>query len=136
MDRITENEKFKEILSNIRHYSALRFVMLTVFVAINGAMFTQFFNCEFAARNPQAIVIFEIGGGIISTVFFIFERALDHNLSNYWKTVEAYVGKNDALISNRSELYKAMVPIATHGIIVLAFIFWVYVSNGFYPCIK
>ena len=134
MDRITEKDKFQEILANIRHYSTLRFAMLTVFVAINGGMLTQFFNCEFAMKNPKAIILFKFGGGILSAVFFTFERALDHNLSNYWDTVQAYVGKHDSFISNRSWLYKTMVPLATHGIFVLAFIFWVWVAQAFYPC--
>ena len=136
MAEITERDKFLEILSNIRHYSALRFAMLTVFVAMNGALFTQFFNCEFASNNPDAITLFKIGGSILALIFFTFERALDHNLAHYWDTIKAYVGKDDGLISYRSWTYRISVPIATHGIYVLAFVFWVYVAADYYPCVK
>lgn len=136
MDKITEKDKFLEILSNIRHYSTLRFAMLTVFVAINGGMLTQFFDCDFALKNPDAIKLFQFGGGILSLIFFIFERALDHNLSNYWDTIKAYVGEYDALVSNRSWVYTFSVPLATHGIFVIAFLFWVFFSQDYFPCIK
>ena len=134
MAQITERDKFLEMFTNIRHYSALRFAMLTVFVAMNGGLMTQFFNCAFANNNPEALGLFKIGGAILAIIFFTFERALDHNLVHYWDAIKAYVGKEDALISYRSWTYRVSVPIATHGIYVLTFFFWVYVAADYYPC--
>lgn len=134
MTGITERDKFLEILSIVRHYSTLRFAMLTVFVAVNGGLLTQFFDCEFAAKNPEAMGLFRLAGSVLALIFLIFERALDHNLSHYWSVIAAYVGKHDALVSGRSRCYRWSVPLATHSIFILSLLFWLCFASDFYPC--
>lgn len=134
MADITDKEIFRELLANIRHYSTLRFAMLTVFVAINGGLFAVYFDCNFASANPAALKLFKAAGIILSLIFFTFERALDHNLTDYWETVSLKLGKHHAFVANRTDAYRFLVPLATHGIYVVTILFWYFYAGDYYPC--
>lgn len=135
MGLIAERDKFLENYANIRHYSTLRFVMVTAFVALNGGLLNLFFDCEFAEKNAEFVSFFQWSGAILAGIFLIFERALDHNLSEFWNTVECYVGESDALVQHRNLPLRIAVPLATHGFYLVAMGFWWFLSPHYYPCL-
>lgn len=134
MDRVTEKDKFLELCSNARHFSTLRFAIMTVYIAISGALLAKFFDCSFSSKNTGAFQFFQITGVAISIIFLVFEFNLNRNLSSFWNTISIYAGQGDAFFENRSLFYKVSVPIATHLIYILPIIFWVWFAFPLYGC--
>lgn len=134
MDRISNSEKLQELMSNIRHYSSLRFAMFTVYFAVTGGLLMTFFDCEFSKQYPQLLWLFMASGVMITLAFFIFEVTLDNNLSRLWDAVADLVGQGDHLVKHRKRWKGIWVPFATYGIFACTLAFWLFVSWRFYPC--
>ena len=85
-----EQYKYQEIMSNIRHYSNLRFAMLTVFIAITGGLLTVAYSksIEISAQI-LCFNILSFAGVWVSIVFLIFEIALNIYLSGLWSELDA-----------------------------------------------
>jgi hypothetical protein len=71
-------EEYKEISTHIRHYSNMRFAQLTLFVAMQTALFAGVFalidKCE-----PTTVALLKALGAISTVVFFVMEeRAADY----------------------------------------------------------
>ncbi len=70
---------YQETLASLRHYSALRFAMLTVFSAATAALVRAFVIPDFAT-NREAI---RLAGLVLTGIFFYLEVALDSLMSSY-----------------------------------------------------
>lgn len=135
MDKKLRDYKLTELLISIRHYSALRFAILTVYFAVSGRVLIKFFDCDFSQHYPELRWLFQVGGGAVTVVFFIYEIVLDDNLRRLWKSVAAAVSKkDDVLLSHRQSWKNFLVPVATYGIFIGTLIFWLYVAQEYYPC--
>lgn len=128
MSEIQADRKLAELMAHIRHYSTLRFAMLTVYFGVTGGLLTKFFDPDFSRLHPEFFNLLPIAGGIITVVFFIFEYVLNDNLSSLWKAVEKLVGKDDILLNHRQSWKSYLVPAATYMIFAGMLLFWLYLS--------
>ena len=117
-----EQYKYQEVMANIRHYSNLRFAMLTVFVAITGALLGVSYSDAITIETTVfSINIIKFAGIWVSLVFFIFEVALNIYLAGMW----GEIGNTTA--SYRSSCLKWSVRIAATSLSVLSFFYWLMV---------
>lgn len=121
-------------MSNIRHYSSLRFAMFTVYFAVMGGLLVTFFDCEFSKQYPQLLWLFQTSGVVITVAFFIFEAALDSNLSKLWIAVTAVAGEDDWIVKHRQPWKNILVPLATYAIFFFSLMFWLLAASTYYPC--
>ena len=121
-------------MSNIRHYSSLRFAMFTVYFAVMGGLLVTFFDCEFSKQYPQLLWLFQTSGAVITAAFFVFEAALDSNLSKLWIAVTDVVGKDDCIVKHRQLWKNILVPFATYAIFFFSLMFWLLAAPIYYPC--
>lgn len=127
--------KLTELLISIRHYSMLRFAILTVYFAVSGGLLVKFFDCSFSQHYPELLWLFQVGGGTVTIAFFIYEIVLDDNLRRLWKSVAATVRKkDDVLLSHRQYWKNILVPVATYGIFIGTLVFWLCIAQEHYPC--
>lgn len=128
MSEIQADRKLAELMAHIRHYSTLRFAMLTVYFGVTGGLLTKLFDPDFSRLHPEFFNLFPIAGGIITVVFFIFEYVLNDNLSCLWKAAGKLVGKDDILLNHRQSWKSFLVPAATYMIFAGMLLFWLYLS--------
>lgn len=98
MEKELEDRKLAELMNSIRHYSTLRFAMLTVYFAVTGGFLVKFFDCDFSVRYPELHGLFQIAGSLVTAAFFIFEVVLDDNLRKLWGAVKKLAGEEDVLL--------------------------------------
>lgn len=134
MNEPSKTDILQELMSGIRHYSNLRFAIFTVFFAITGGVLNTFFDCAFSAKNTELLWLFRMGGMLVTIAFWIFEAALDSNLSRLWSAVAGVVGDKSELLVHRQEWKGILVPFATHGIFAFSLVFWLFIAPGVYPC--
>jgi hypothetical protein len=70
-NRAHVESEYSELGSAIRHYSALRFAMLTIFFALIGGLMT--FAFDHAQTSGFVTVATKIGGVLVTFVFWVFE---------------------------------------------------------------
>jgi hypothetical protein len=120
-----EQYKYQEAMANIRHYSNLRFAMLTVFVAITGGLLTASYSESIKVDTTIfGMNIIRATGIWISTVFFIFEVALDIYLDGLWNET------GNTTSSYRKALLKWSVRVAAASIPVISLFYWLCVYNS------
>lgn len=70
--------EYSEIAIGLRHYSSLRFAILTVFFALIGGLATIYFGeiKSISQGNQFVLVATQIGGLVVTYVFYVFERRL------------------------------------------------------------
>ena len=78
-DRKLENE-YTELGIAIRHYSALRFAILTIFCAFVGGLMAGFVTLKL---NPVLIVLINIIGTLGAFVFIIYELRLSTYMGHF-----------------------------------------------------
>lgn len=133
--KILRDNKLTELLISIRHYSTLRFAILTVYFAVSGGLLVKFFDCDFSRHYPELLWLFQFAGGTVTITFFIYEIVLDDNLRRLWKSIAAIVRKKeDVLLSHRQSWKNFLVPVATYGIFIGALVFWLCAAQYYYPC--
>lgn len=76
----------------IRHYSALRFAMLSVFTLITGGLLSAKYSTDFTGHDVHVCLwlignvhIFNLIGSWVAAVFLVFEVALNFYLCGLWK---------------------------------------------------
>jgi len=117
--------KYQETMALIRHYSALRFAMLTVFTVITGGLLSAAHSPALQIdENIFCINVIRFAGIWISLVFLIFEIALNVYLAGLWSEA-----------SHSSSMYRNCfitwaVRLAAGSIPVMAFIYWLGVYAG------
>lgn len=120
-----EQYKYQETMANIRHYSNLRFAMLTVFVAITGGLLTASYSESIKVTTTICgMNIIRVTGIWISVVFFIFEIALDIYLAGLWHEI------GNTTSTYRNALLKWSVRSAAISLPVFTFIYWVWVHSS------
>jgi len=71
-------EEYKDLSDNMRYYASSRFVHLTLFVALNGALFSAVFATNLSLQ-PQIIIILKVLGLLAASIFWVIEkRAVDY----------------------------------------------------------
>lgn len=119
-----EQYKYQEAMANIRHYSNLRFAMLTVFVAITGGLLTASYSESIKVGTTIfGINIIRAAGIWISVVFLVFEVALNIYLAGLWVEVD------NTTSTYRKPFIKWSVRVAAASLPVVSFAYWVCMSN-------
>lgn len=129
MNEKQTDRKLAELMASIRHYSTLRFAMLTVYFGITSGLLMKFSGLDFSKPHLEFLNLIPIAGGITTIAFFIFEHALNDNLSRLWKSIEKLVGKDDVLLNHRQSWKSYLVPAATYMIFAGMLLFWLYFSQ-------
>lgn len=120
-----EQYKYQETMANIRHYSNLRFAMLTVFVAITGGLLTASYSESIKVdATILGMNIIRAAGIWISLVFFIFEVALNIYLAGLWEEIGNTTSKY------RKPILKWAVRVAAASLPVVSFLYWVFVHGS------
>jgi hypothetical protein len=74
--------EYAEVNLNFRHYSALRFAILTVFFAILGAISMVAFGLT-SNTSPMITRIAKIGGLLITSLFFVYEFVIQKYIRHF-----------------------------------------------------
>lgn len=83
-------DNYSEVMLSIRHYSNLRFAMLTVFVAATAALIAASFGTEvLPAADTTLRVAFHFAGLVLTVAFFWLEVVLDSYLKAFSKVADA-----------------------------------------------
>ena len=82
-DHELKQDELKELGSQIRHYSNLRFAILTVFFAFLGGAITIGTSLQQQSVNEFYIISVKIAGLLGTIVFWYFEWRLASFLENY-----------------------------------------------------
>lgn len=120
-----EQHEYQETMANIRHYSNLRFAMLTVFVAITGGLLAANYSESFKVDTAVfGMNIIRVAGIWISIVFFIFEVALNVYLAGLWSEI------GNIKSNYRKPILKWSVRLAAASVPVGSFLYWVFVYGS------
>jgi hypothetical protein len=76
-------EEYVEVGENIRHWQNMRFVSMTVFMAIMGALAAGLF--QFTEAPPMGRIALRAAGLLIAICFWI----MDERIVTYWKAFVA-----------------------------------------------
>lgn len=114
-----EGIKYQESMALIRHYSALRFAMLTVFTVITGSLLSAAHSPELHIQESIfGIHVIRFAGAWIALVFLIFEMALNIYLAGLWKEA------SHANSIYRHGIVTWSVRLAAGSLPVMALIYW------------
>lgn len=120
-----EASKYQETMALIRHYSALRFAMLTVFTVITGGLLSAAHSPELHIQESIfGIHVIRFAGIWIALVFLIFEIALNVYLSGLWSEA----GHKQS--SYRRACLTWTVRLAASSIPIMAYIYWGFIFSG------
>lgn len=120
------SDKYSEAMASIRHYSNLRFAILTVFVAITGALVKHATSseCRIASTLCEMDTIRVIGIWV-AVAFLIFEVALNYYVWGYSimaKKAEKSTWQRHWVVARLVEIASISLPL---GVLYL----WVFVFN-------
>lgn len=121
--------EYIEANNNRRHYSNLRFGMLTVFFAVLGGVGSVAFGIvEIKTQLPLNVMRWaRIAGFLFTLVFFSFEILLDLNLRHFGRIAK---GLEDSLgytqFKTRNFHYMPRAFYASCSMFVLIVAFWLY----------
>lgn len=95
------NEEYKDLSDNMRYYASSRFVHMTLFVALNGALFSAVFVANLPLHLQIVKIALKIFGLLTAVIFWVIEkRAVD-----YWNQfhkraveIEKHLGYNQYTI--------------------------------------
>jgi hypothetical protein len=116
--------EYSEVNQNFRHYSALRFAILSVFFAGIGLLFSIAFGPIDSTAYFRMLAKF--GGLLITIVFFIFEHILNEYLRHFAKVameLEELLGYKQ--FKSRPQ-FRVQTRHATYGLYILLVVFWIY----------
>jgi hypothetical protein len=119
--------EYSELNQNFRHYSALRFAILTVYFAVIAGLASVAFGITKVTLDifNQAA---KLGGLFVTLVFFVFEVILERYLTHFSKVItqlEKSLGYSQLSSKPRSRFLKTRY--ATWGLFTLLALFWIYV---------
>lgn len=126
-DPSNHQHEYSELCLTLRHYSALRFAILTVFFAVTGGLTAIGF--EPGGVRPGGFLSIAVGtGGLLSVlVFWIFEERLIAYMrhhENRASELEKHLGYNVYSGRPKSRLPFVKTPVATRLLYVLVAVFW------------
>lgn len=128
---ISDDTKYAEAMNAIRHYSALRFVMLTIFIAITGGLVSTF-TSDAATKVSDLfkIDVLRWAGMWISIVFLVFEFAINRYITELWLIADSCPGAPTSA-NMRKPYIRLLVAASALSLNLGALVFW-----AFLPCIK
>jgi hypothetical protein len=85
--KIDKDVEYKELCATLRHYSNLRFLIIPLYFAINGALFLGFQN-EQIRRIPNLWIVVVLFSALLAGVFSILESRLNSYMEDYVKYAE------------------------------------------------
>jgi hypothetical protein len=96
--------EYTEACSYHRHYSALRFVVFTVYFAVTGGIATAAFGLtEIQADDLNLFLWARIAGCVITVAFFLFEFLCEKYASYYADTVRKLAAELGYTRTTRTE---------------------------------
>jgi hypothetical protein len=123
---ISADVKYTEAMNAIRHYSALRFAMLTIFIAITGGLVSTYTG----DANSKLATLFRIdvlrwAGLWVSFAFLAFEIALNRYITRFWMVADNCPG---APVSDgmRPRWLRVMVASAARSLSFGTLVFWIF----------
>lgn len=117
--------EYSEINQNFRHYSALRFAILTVYFAGTGILLSVTFGTT-SNTTESLRFLAKVGGLVITIVFLIFEHILNEYLRHFAKVaVELEKSLGYRQFSTRPA-FRVQTRHATYSLYFLLTLFWVY----------
>ena len=120
-------EEYKEIGLNLRHYSNMVYVNLTLFLTSNAAILSVIFgrDKDSGPLGTAARVIFEAAGILLTIVFFVNEYRLRLYWHTYFSRAIAIEGQYDlsqySAAPPRSRISSALAMRATYALVAA---FW------------
>lgn len=122
----TQHE-YGELCLTLRHYSALRFAILTVFFAVTGGLTALAFGSGSQQPGQFLSIAVAIGGLLSVFVFWTFETRLIaymHYFEGRAAELERQLGYQIYSGRPRSKLSFVRTPVATRLLYVVVAIFW------------
>ncbi|MDW8305432.1 MAG: hypothetical protein RML33_11425, partial [Acidobacteriota bacterium] len=115
-----------ELGQAMRHYSALRFAILTVFFALVGGLITISFDA--LSANQFMIVATRVGGLIGTLAFLVFEYRLEVYMSHFENRaaeLEKALGYNIYTGRKQGGVRFISTPLAIRLLYFAVIIFWI-----------
>lgn len=122
---VSDDTKYAETMSTIRHYSALRFAMLTIFMAVTGALASALLDEEIQKQFRYEVARW--AGFWVAVCFLVFELALNGYLSKLWDRADALIGTSSD--GFRPLWKRRFVGIAAGSISAGVGLFWVVLPS-------
>lgn len=112
-------EEYTEVMLSIRHYSTLRFAMLTLFSgAISGLVFGRYAGDP--SRTPEILI--PIAGIFMTGIFFWLEVTLDEFMTGFAQIAKEL--RPNGHWEKRPQLLVYLVRLPLRGVYVLVFAYW------------
>lgn len=125
--------EYSEVNNYIRHYSALRFAVFTLYFGIIGGISSVAFGIVKIESSAPTIlnISAKIGGLLITLVFFLFEYRLqllvEHNY-RVARKLESLLGYIQ--ITERPKFPRLRTTYAIRGLYIMLILFWLVVIIG------
>ena len=120
---LPENE-YAETLATIRHYSNLRFVVLTLFSVVTAGLFTAAFGTT--VDNPilraRTQIILPAVGLVASFLFLVLEVSIDQYILTCRRMINEFWPQTH--ISRMSLWSRRTPPRVVRGLYILSIMFW------------
>jgi hypothetical protein len=125
-NRESLQHEYAELGAAMRHYSALRFAILTVFFALVGGLISISFS---PSNTNQFVMISTRIGGLVETLaFWVFEYRLEIYMRHFEhraKELEKALGYNIYTGRKQGGFRFISTPLAIRGLYLAVIIFWV-----------
>lgn len=115
------DDDYREVMASIRHYSTLRFVMLTVFITMTSGLLVGQYG-EYKMRPPASLV--PLAGLLVTTIFFWLEVTLDAYLDSFAEVASKL--RPEGHWRTRPEIARTLVVIPLRGLYVVVFFYWLW----------
>lgn len=121
-------DEYLDVSENMRHYGNMRFAQLTLYVVITAAQLSILFNSDLTKPSFLICKLLELGGIIVTIVFFIMEERAVTYWDNYrirGVDLESELGYQQFTNQPKRKMWTATN--AVRGLFACIFIFWVAV---------
>lgn len=119
--RMSDTE-YEQASASLRHYSSLRYAILTVLIAINAALISTVYGRDAFALSPTVAIWLRLFGLASALAFGWLEYLLDTYLKGFGDLIEAQrVGSH---WGTRPKAARGRVIFATMSVHLLLALFW------------
>lgn len=115
------DDDYREVMASIRHYSTLRFVMLTVFITMTSGLLVGEYG-EYKMRPPAPLV--PLAGLLVTAIFFWLEVTLDTYMNTFAGVARRLRPKGHW--NERPQIASTLVVIPLRGLYVVVFLYWLW----------
>ena len=122
-------QEYSEICQFLRHYSNLRFAILTVFFAIIAGLALVSFKIDFSPQPKFLIPIAKIAGFLMTIIFWIFvERTITFakHYEHRANELEKKLGYQTLTFKPKAFLRIISMSFAIRSLYAVIAIFWIY----------